>query len=482
MVRYLGALLLALAACGDTAPVFAPIVDSPLAGSPADPFPGLDQLELSVAVAGDPGDLASATFPRGRAVELTNVPFGTDLVVHLAGQVGGSEVAYGRTCAFDLVAGAPTPTPHLYFARTVKWATAAAPAIATRTGGFAWAAADGSGVFVGGADPATGAPAVAIDRFDPSSGGFVDVADLAARTGAAFTPFPGGRALAVGGTDPATGDPVGAIEVINPLAAAGRRVERIDDARVARSGATVTELSSGDAVLIGGADVGHTLRSDVVLLQDDAGTIALRDLRATLAWPRAGATVTRLSDDVGAPLIVIGGRGAKRALIATAELYKPLSEAFADPATFHPDMLWPRTQHLAVRTPDGSILIIGGLDAHGEPVHKLELFALDTGFRDAGSLPAGAGVIDLTATTLPDGRILLAGGRATHGGPPLATAYIARLDPVDGSVDVGETNQLSTPRAGHTAVALCDGTVLLVGGTATPSPSERYNPPSVGRR
>ena len=471
----------ALAACGDAAPVFAPVIDSPATGSPADPFPGLDELKLAVAVTGDPDDLVSATFARGRAVELTNVPFGADLVVHLAGEVAGSEVAYGRTCAFDLVAGVAPPAPHLYFARTVKWATSATPAVARR-GGFAWTTADGSGLFVGGAEGTTAAPAIAMDRFDPRVGAFAAVDDLAARWGAAFTRFPGGRALAVGGIDTATGEPAGVIEVIDPLAAVGRRVERLDDPRVARADATITELSSGDAVLIGGVDATGALPASVVLLADDGGTITLRDLRAAMAVPRVGATATRLSDDVGAPLIVIGGRDALAAPVAMAELYKPLSELFADPAAFHPVLVTPRSRHLAVRTPDGSILVIGGLDASDQPVHKLELFSLDAGFREVGDLPPGAGVVDLTATPLPDGRILLAGGRPTKDGPALATAYIARLDPVDGSVDVGETNRLSTPRADHTAVALCDGTVMVVGGTEAPSPAERYNPPSANRR
>jgi hypothetical protein len=38
------------------------------------------------------------------------------------------------------------------------------------------------------------------------------------------------------------------------------------------------------------------------------------------------------------------------------------------------------------------------------------------------------------------------------------------------------------PRAHHQATLLCDGTVLVVGGTALPTPAERYNPPAVGRR
>jgi hypothetical protein len=145
-------------------------------------------------------------------------------------------------------------------------------------------------------------------------------------------------------------------------------------------------------------------------------------------------------------------------------------------------MAIPRSRHLARLMPDGSVLIIGGVDRLGAPVPTIERYTGDAGFEAVGDLLTGAGLIDATATTLPDGRILLVGGRATLGGPPVDVALIARLDVFDGSVDVVATDRLAIPRAGHHAVLLCDGTVLVTGGTADPAPAERYNPPSLGRR
>jgi hypothetical protein len=115
-------------------------------------------------------------------------------------------------------------------------------------------------------------------------------------------------------------------------------------------------------------------------------------------------------------------------------------------------------------------------------VNTIELFSLDEGFKAKGTLPANAGLIDFTATTLPDGRVLLTGGRTTADGPPVADAFIARLDPFNGNVDVVPTDRLAVPRAGHQATLLCDGTVLISGGTGGQSPYERYNPPPAGRR
>jgi hypothetical protein len=118
----------------------------------------------------------------------------------------------------------------------------------------------------------------------------------------------------------------------------------------------------------------------------------------------------------------------------------------------------------------------------GQPVATLELFSVDGGFVAAGMLPDGAGLVDFAATTLPDGRILITGGRPDRNSPAVNTAYIARLNSIIGAVDVVATDHLVAARAGHQAVVLCDGTVLISGGTNVPLPAERYNPPPDGRR
>jgi hypothetical protein len=140
-----------------------------------------------------------------------------------------------------------------------------------------------------------------------------------------------------------------------------------------------------------------------------------------------------------------------------------------------------RSQHRAVRLPDNSVLIIGGIDATGQPIRTLELFTLDEGFKSVGELPDTAGGTDSTATVLPDGRVLITGGR-TAMNVVTNTAFIARLDPLDGSVDVVPTDRLMVARASHQAALLCDGTILITGGTAAPVVAERYNPSPTGRR
>ena len=98
-------LLLTLVACTDSV-VLTPVIDRP---TDSDSAPSaLDTVTVTVAHAGSADDLVSASFAGGQPLELTGVPFADDLVIHLSGQIGGSEIAYGRTCTFAQGYGADT--------------------------------------------------------------------------------------------------------------------------------------------------------------------------------------------------------------------------------------------------------------------------------------------------------------------------------------------------------------------------------------
>ena len=470
------------AACDDTVHL-EPVFELPTADDAATPR-GYDDLVLSIARAGSPTDLTSRTFRPGERVELSPVQFGDDLVVHLSGvvhlanQAGDSVVAYGRTCTFGVDADAAPPAPHLWFSRNLVFASLAL-APAPRTGGLA-VELEGAALVLGGGVPT-------VERFDPRTGALDAIGELAPRTGAVVAPLglPGTQLLAIaGGT--LGGAPAGVLELLQPAGAGPAQIARVDDARLARTGATATTLTDGRVIVVGGRGPGGAPTGDLIELIASGPGAELRTARAALAHPRAGHSATRLGDDVGAPVLIAGGAGATGAPVATAELWKPLSGDLASPATFSPSMLVPRSGHRAELMPDGSVLFIGGVDAAGQPIRMLERFVIDAGFVPAGELPATSGVVEMTTTRLPDGRILIAGGRPTPGGPAADTAFIARLDVVDGAVDVVPTfDRLAAPRAGHHAVLLCDGTVWLGGGAAPGADApeaERYNPPPTGRR
>jgi hypothetical protein len=274
----------------------------------------------------------------------------------------------------------------------------------------------------------------------------------------------------------ASGEGAAFVEVLD-----GRTVDRTPIGETARVDLTATALTDGRVMAIGGNAPGMAPVGEIdEIAQGDA--IEVRRLNATLARPRSRHTATRLGDDVGAPVLIVGGVDDMTTPIDLAELFKPLSEELANPMTFDFKLKIPRYGHTATLMPDGSVLIIGGFDAMGQPVRTLELFSVDAGFALVADLPDDAGLVEFATATLPDGRILLTGGRTAPGQPARDTAYIVRLDPLNGRVDVVATDHMALARAGHQAVVLCDGTILISGGTDTPGVAERYNPPPTGRR
>ncbi len=498
-------LALGLSACAaDTGVLVSPVIDVPTNDTAsASPF---DSYTISIAHDGQPDDLISATFQAGEPIQLDNIPFGDDLVIHMTGRVGTSEVAYGRTCKFTVRADGRVPTPHLWFSRVVKFGGLTEQPLA-RDGGTALTFDDGSGLLLGGHYP--GNPSDSIDeveRFDPANGEYELLHPVEARLGSAsaIVGTSDARVAVIGGIDATTGMGAGFVEVLDADRATDRQYEKFDDAQMNRIGLSATTLSDGRVISIGGLTPGGGVSDKVteVALENDT-TVVVRELRAKLQFPdpvrstyctvdepcipgRHNHTATRLADDVGSPVLVAGGLDGYGKPIPEAELFKPLAENFSD--SFTATMRVPRSLHRAVRLPDGSVLILGGVDATGTPVKAIEQFSLDGGFKyfgdplDPQTMPANAGLIDFTATTLPDGRVLITGGRRTVDGPPVNTAYIARLDPFNGTVDIVATDRLQNARAGHQATLLCDGTVLLSGGTPDQTPYERYNPPALGRR
>lgn len=477
--RHALALAAVLAGCTDEL-IVRPVIELPVGDDTADPFAAaaqLDEITLTVARAGSDRDLVSQTFARGESIALADVPFGEALVIHMTGFSQGGATSYGRTCAFDVDASADVVAPHLLFSRTVRFASLGVQPLA-RTGGHA-VTFGGGAVILGG--EAGAAPVLDVERFDPATGQLVFAGRLSERQGAvqALLGTAPPRIAVLGGRVGSSGASL--VELIDPA----QSVEVIDDVRMARLGITATSLTDGRVISIGGHAPGVGPVGTITEVSVNGPTVEIRDLQARLSFPRTGHTTTRLGDDVGAPVLVAGGSSGVDGLgppVPTAELFKPLTAELVRPESFAPQLLVPRAHHHAALMPDGSVLFIGGIDAAGNPVRTLELFSLETGFVAVGELPAAAAVVDCTVTVLPDGRLLLTGGRTTLDGPPTDFAAIARLDQLDGSIDIVTTDRLAVPRAGHQAALLCDGTVLISGGTDAPSAAERYNPPATGRR
>ena len=495
---------LALAACGDGAVVVAPVIDGPT-NELASGFP-VNTLTLTVTHAGDDPretSITSATFQKGQPLELAGLPFADDLVIHMTGQVGNAE-SYGRTCPFSVSADGAPAQPHLYFASSGSLGYLPFTP-EPREGGEAISYHDGTGMLVGGhapGDPAS--PLADIERYDPRDGSFDVLAHVSARMGGAATLYgldDGARLAVVGGTVPdgaggQTAAPdVALVEADSP---ADRRVTQITNATaLGRVGITATTLADGSILVAGGppgTDPSSGAVTDLFVVNNASGVDQVSPAIGHLAVARSFHTATLLGDQTDAPVLIAGGVDASGAPVAQAELYKP---ALGDiEMGFNPAMSVARSHHRAVRLPDNSVLIVGGIKGDGTPVDTLERFTLDGGFQVVtGSdgkpvqLPSAAGHVDMSVTLLPatvggDVRILLTGGTVGLGdGQPLDTVYQINI-PAEGPIlPVTELPvKLAAPRAGHQATLLCNGMVMISGGTSSPEPIEIYDPGSLGQR
>jgi N-acetylneuraminic acid mutarotase len=179
-----------------------------------------------------------------------------------------------------------------------------------------------------------------------------------------------------------------------------------------------------------------------------------------LATIRGTTTATVLKD--GKVLVAGGGVGAIP--LNSAELFDPAVGQWKPTGALNQA----RRGHTAVLLADGRVLVAGGRDADGEPMASAEIYDPASGTWSM-TAPMNLGRIGHSMTLLSDGRVLVAGGTARGTDPgasggqtirPDASAEI--YDPKTGTWRM--TNPMKVARFEHTATALRDGKVLIVGG------------------
>jgi hypothetical protein len=184
-------------------------------------------------------------------------------------------------------------------------------------------------------------------------------------------------------------------------------------------------------------------------------------LASTMNAPRAMHTATLLADG---QVLITGGFGATgqpAPALDTAELYDPRTGAFTALAA---RMRSARTQHAAVRLPDGQVLITGGQadTNNGDGVDTAELYDPPT----RSFLPLAAGLASPrgghTATLLNDGKVVLIAGY--YRGPGTLKSIAEIYDPITGSFTALQAS-MTVVRQAHESVLLPDGNVLVVGGS-----------------
>ena len=247
---------------------------------------------------------------------------------------------------------------------------------------------------------------------------------------------------------------------------------------VGRAGHSATLLPSG-LVLIAGGNSGSSLGQDhgstyaTAELYNPA-TQTFSPLAARMGVVREGHTATLLPTGL---VLIAGGFDNQGSNISysSAELFNPATGTFN---TLGSTMRAPRSHHAATLLTNGQVLLSGG-DTSGA---SAEVFDPNTGSFTLLPASLSVGRSGHSATLLSNGWVLVAGGAFRQADGSLALRNSAEMfDPTTQtftalmagpgvgiqsarSAVLAASISLSTGRAGHGAVLLPSGKVLLVGG------------------
>jgi Bacterial Ig-like domain (group 3)/Galactose oxidase, central domain len=206
----------------------------------------------------------------------------------------------------------------------------------------------------------------------------------------------------------------------------------------------------------------------------------------TMTTARYKHTATQLTTG---KVLIAGGSDQYGNALASAELYDPTNDQTE--GTFQATkgaMNFARIGHSATLLLDGTVLIAGGTDQHGNPLNTAEIYNPLTNVFTVTQTSSGAqtymnvGRVGRQATRLGSGQVLISGGQ-NGSGNSFNSAEI--YDPKTGTFQFTQTpsgvqTSMTTARSGHSTNLLNDGTVLIAGGqdtaTDTQSTTEIYNP------
>ena len=253
-----------------------------------------------------------------------------------------------------------------------------------------------------------------------------------------------------------------------------------------RFAAGVAMLDDGTTYIFGGTPIGRidgvAAASTATVLRLDPGADEPIELELKLPEvaqgarteaARAGLTATPFVRD-GAPYILVaGGRydwGSNGDGAAIAHVFDPSTESFVEDVSLFDGA----SDHTAVVTSDGDILLDGGLMASGRPTTNTLLFRADDSRVEVITLADGSGNLYRSSARMGDDGVLVCGGVVA----PLLNMSISDWPTSDVCTHVtadGEARSvapLPRPLVGHTMTPLPNGDILVTGGTDADLPRD----------
>lgn len=181
---------------------------------------------------------------------------------------------------------------------------------------------------------------------------------------------------------------------------------------IARAELGLAELSTGDVLAFGGADMsGARVMSAryYPLTNQWLPTGSLNTQRTSLAW-------AKVDDGV----LACGGFGPAGVVIQSCEMFTPVANGWDAGVG---SMSSPRRSHTMTELTNGQVLVVGGAISGSDGTGSCELFTPTTG-QWAPARPLTAGRLQHTATRLLDGRVLVVGGKTSPSGTVLNSVEI----------------------------------------------------------
>lgn len=319
------------------------------------------------------------------------------------------------------------------------------------------------------------------ELFDPGPGQWRPTGSMAqARRGHGMVGLNDGRVLVAGGI--AEGDLLASVEIFDP---ATGRWSGSAPMNLPRLGHSLTVLGDGRVLAAGGSSLGgaegagggQTIRPESSAEIFDPASGRWTNTGAGMSSARFEHTATLLDDG---RVLIVGGQGppmaGRSAVLGSTELFDPAVDTFLKSN----DLGEPRANHTAVKLPDRSVLVAGGLGGPGGDVSLATAEVFDP------SRGAWGGVGPLTqartghsATLLADGRVLVAGGETNQRGTrrSLDTGEVYSPD----RRDWRSAGRMNCPRSEAASVLLGDGSALVVAGDAA-FPNQQPEPKSCADR